>query len=96
VGVSWLAFKGGRYVALPGCPVCPTCHGEGERPPRDYEATWMLCPDCEGSGEKQWTDAELAEAEALDRASRREASEQFEQDLRGWHDSPLSYREDAA
>jgi hypothetical protein len=26
---------------------------------------------------------------------RDEASEQFEQDLRGWHDSPLSYREDA-
>lgn len=37
--------------------------------------------------------AELAEAEALERAARREASEQFEQDLRGWHDSPISYRE---
>lgn len=91
----YTSFQSGRWVTLPGNPLCPTCHGEGERGPRDYD-TGAVCPTCEGWGTVQWTDDELAEAEEIGRAARREASEQFEQDLRGWHDSPLSYREDAA
>ena len=71
------AFRAGRMVRLPGSPTCPVCHGEGERGPRDYDSG-AVCPECDGWGTVQWSEEELAEAEALGLAADREAREHRE------------------